>query len=249
MHLFGKRQNPPLLLLHGIGTGHRLWLRQIERFEPSHFVLAPDLPGLTGAGAGGEVSIPAIAKRLADELAAEAIDDLSVCGISAGASVALALAGRADVRISRLVLSAPQARAPRLMLGLQIAITSLLPARTIIGVSRSMVDSDEEIAKATVEDCRTMGKERTLAALAALKALDLRAALPRIETPSWIFCGGKDAANLPAARAMVSLMPNATLHIEPGAGHLWNVQMADRFNDALARALDARPDHMPPGAS
>ena len=110
VHLFGKRQNPPLLLLHGIGTGHRLWLRQIERFEPSHFVLAPDLPGLTGAGAGGEVSILAIAKCLADELAAEAIDDITVCGISAGASVALALAGRADARISRLVLSAPQAR-------------------------------------------------------------------------------------------------------------------------------------------
>jgi len=48
---------------------------------------------------------------------------------------------------------------------------------------------------------------------------------------------------------MVSLMPNATLHIEPGAGHLWNVQMADRFNDALARALDVRPDHVPSGAS
>jgi hypothetical protein len=39
---------------------------------------------------------------------------------------------------------------------------------------------------------------------------------------------------------MARSMPNARLHIEPGAGHLWNVQMADRFNDALARALHAK---------
>jgi 3-oxoadipate enol-lactonase len=79
-----------------------------------------------------------------------------------------------------------------------------------------------------------------LSAMRALKTLDLRAELPKIETPSWIFCGGKDGANLPAARATARLMSNARLHIEPGAGHLWNVQMADRFNDALARALDAK---------
>ena len=69
--------------------------------------------------------------------------------------------------------------------------------------------------------------------LERLKAIEDR-------TPSWIFCGGKDTANLPAARAMARLMPNARLHIEPGAGHLWNVQMADRFNDALGRALHAK---------
>jgi pimeloyl-ACP methyl ester carboxylesterase len=239
MQIFGKRHNPPLLLLHGIGTGHRLWLRQIERFEPSHFVMAPDLRGFTGAGARDEISILAIAKHLADELAAQAMDDVSVCGISAGASVALALALCGSQQISRLVLSAPQARAPRLML-VQIAISSLLSESMIVGISQRAVGNDPEIAQATREDFRAMGKERMLSALRSLKALDLRAELPKIETPSWIFCGGKDTANLPAARAMARLMPNARLHIEPGAGHLWNVQMADRFNDALGRALHAK---------
>jgi hypothetical protein len=54
-----------------ISTGHRLWLRQIERFQQTHFVIAPD--------------IPAIAKHLSGRLAAEHFDDINVCGTSAGA--------------------------------------------------------------------------------------------------------------------------------------------------------------------
>ena len=242
MHTFGNRQNPKLLLLHGIGTGHRLWLRQIERFQSTHFVIAPDLPGLT-AGGEGDVSIPAIAKRLADRLAEAGLDEIDVCGISAGASVALALALCDRPRITRLVISAPQVRPPRLMLGLQIAITSLMPEKAIINLSQAMLSSEPDIALAAAEDCRALGKGRLLAALRSLKALDLHNALPKIKAPALVLCGDKDRANLPAARAIATALPHARLHVEPGAGHLWNVQMADRFNDVLAGALDgsARP--------
>lgn len=236
MRTFGNKENPKLLLLHGIGAGHRLWLRQIERFERTHFVLAPDLPGFT-AGAVDDVSIPVIAKRLADQLASEEFDEISVCGISAGASVALALALCDGPRISRLVLSAPQVRASRLMLGLQIAIMALMPEKAIIKASQSMLNSDSGIAKAAAEDSRAMGKQGILAALRALKTLDLRADLPKIETQALILCGEKDRPNLPAARMIAQALPNARLHVEPGAGHLWNVQRAGRFNDILAAAL------------
>jgi 3-oxoadipate enol-lactonase len=240
MHTFGNRKNPTLLLLHGIGTGHRLWLRQVERFQATHFVIAPDLPGLT-AEAGHDVGIPAIAKNLTDHLVSEAFDDINVCGISAGASVALAMALCDRPRIARLVLSAPQVRAPRLMLSLQIAIMALMPEKAIIGVSQRMLSSDPEIAQAAAEDCRAMGKPGMLSALRALKALDLHQALPKINAPALILCGEKDPANLPAARLIARSLPRARLHVEPGAGHLWNVQLADRFNEVLAGALDSDP--------
>jgi pimeloyl-ACP methyl ester carboxylesterase len=38
---------------------------------------------------------------------------------------------------------------------------------------------------------------------------------------------------------MAKLLPDARLHVEPGAGHLWNVQAPDRFNAVLREALDA----------
>jgi pimeloyl-ACP methyl ester carboxylesterase len=41
IHSFGQHRNPPLILLHGIGAGHRLWLRQIKRLQQNHFVMDP----------------------------------------------------------------------------------------------------------------------------------------------------------------------------------------------------------------
>ncbi len=74
MHLFGDRQNPALLLLHGIGIGHRLWLRQIEQFQQSHFILAPDMPGLTASTEDSSADIPEIAKRLEAAIRDQGID-------------------------------------------------------------------------------------------------------------------------------------------------------------------------------
>jgi len=66
-HTFGRRQNPALLLLHGIGIGHRLWTRQIECFQSSHFVIAPDMAGLASE-ACPDGDIRDIARHLEDEL-------------------------------------------------------------------------------------------------------------------------------------------------------------------------------------
>jgi pimeloyl-ACP methyl ester carboxylesterase len=237
VHSFGDRVNPPLVLLHGIGAGHRMWLRQIERFKQSHFILAPDIPGFTGTPIANPPDIPDIANRLTAELDLQTLSPVSLCGISAGASVALAMAARLGSGVSRLIVSAPQVQPPRFMLGLQIAICKLMPEKTLIATASGALRSDPEIAAAAAEDCNALGKRGMLAAMNALKVMDLRSELPGITAPTSVFCGEKDPVNLPAARAIAAALGNATLSIAPGAGHLWNVQLPAQFNDALADAL------------
>jgi 3-oxoadipate enol-lactonase len=236
-HSFGDRGNPPLILLHGIGAGHRLWLRQIEHFRGSHFVIAPDLPGFTGRTDVKRPDIADIAGRLAQELAARALGPVALCGISAGASVALAAAARMGSGVSRLIVSAPQARPPRFMLGLQILISALMPEAALAAIGRSAVRDDAEIAAAAAEDIGALGKSGLLAAMRALQRMDLRAELPGITAPTWVFCGERDRVNLPAARAIAAQLGGARLWIAPDAGHLWNVEAPARFNEALADAL------------
>ena len=127
LHSFGQPESPALVLLHGIGIGHRLWMRQIECFQPSHFVIAPDIDGLAGRGCPDGTDIGDLAKTLEEAIGSRSLNAVAVCGISAGASLALALAARMRSRLNRLVLSAPHARAPRLAFGLQITICNLLP--------------------------------------------------------------------------------------------------------------------------
>ncbi len=239
VHSFGDRGNPPLILLHGIGAGHQLWLRQIERFKQTHFILAPDVPGFTGAPVASPPDIPDIANRLTAELDLQTLGPVALCGISAGASVALAMAARLGFGVSRLIVSAPQVRPPRFMLGLQIAICTLMPEKTLIAISCGALRSDPEIAAAAAEDCSALGKRGLLAAMNALKVMDLRSELPGIAAPTSVFCGEKDPVNLTAARAITAALGNAKLSIAPGAGHLWNVQAPDQFNEALANTLSA----------
>jgi pimeloyl-ACP methyl ester carboxylesterase len=237
VHSFGDRGNPPLILLHGIGAGHRLWLRQIEHFKQTHFVLAPDIPGFTGAPIANPPDIPDIANRLTAELDLQTLSPVSLCGISAGASVALAMAAQLGSGVSRLIVSAPQVRPPRFMLGLQVAICALMPEKTLIATASGALRCDPEIATAAAEDCSALGKHGLLAAMNALKVMDLRPELSRITAPTFVFCGAKDPVNLPAARAITAALGNAELSIAPGAGHLWNVQLWAQFNDAIADAL------------
>jgi 3-oxoadipate enol-lactonase len=237
VHSFGHRGNPPLILLHGIGPGHRLWLRQIERFKQTHFVLAPDVPGFTGIPVTNAPDIRDIARRLTAQLDLHTLGPVALCGISAGASVALATAAHLGSGVSRLVVSAPQVRPPRFMLGLQIAICKLMPEATLIATATGTLRSDPQIATAAAEDCSALGKRGLLAAMNALKVMDLRLELPSITAPTFVFCGEKDRVNLPAARAITAALGNAKLSIAPGAGHLWNVQAPAQFNEALADAL------------
>ena len=237
LHTFGHRGNRVLLLLHGIGAGHRLWRRQIERFQSTHFVVAPDLPALTGPATGAPADIVEIATRLERALRQQSIDRFSVCGISAGASVALALAPRMSGGIDHLILSAPQVRAPRPALGLQIALCQAMPERMLLRTVAQLYRGDREIAEVARADCEALGKSGLLRAMRALWKLDLRPELPRITAPTFVFCGSRDRANIPAARAVAATIPGASLRIEPGVGHLWNVDAAAQFNDAVASVL------------
>ena len=239
VHSFGHRGNPPLILLHGIGAGHRLWLRQIERFQQTHFVLTPDMPGFTGPAVANEPDIQDVANSLTTEIDLQALGPVSLCGISAGASVALAMAARLGSGVSRLIVSAPQVRPPRFMLNLQIAICTLMPETTLIATASGALRSDPEIATAAAEDCRALGKRGLLAAMNALRMMDLHPELSRITAPTFVFCGEKDRVNLPAARAITAALGNANLLIAPGAGHLWNVLAPEQFNDTPADALSA----------
>jgi len=138
-----------------------------------------------------------------------------------------------------LIVSAPQVQPPRFMLNLQIAICKLMPETTLIATASGALRSDPQIAAAAAQDCWALGKRGLLAAMHALKVMDLRPELSRITAPTSVFCGEKDRVNLTAARAITAALGNANLLIAPGAGHLWNVQAPEQFNEALADALSA----------
>ena len=197
----------PLVLLHAAGRGPAMWRPQVELFSTDFRVLTPSL-GDTDLDAG--FSVPVAADRIGTAIAEDPAGRAMVCGISLGAMVALQLAVDHPERVSALILSGGQARPNRALLAVNYALLNLLPKRAIVfdgGSRRALLNSYR-----------------------SLFGWGLLGRLGEVHAPTLVLCGGRDRANLSAARQLAVGIAGARLEVVPGAGHLWNVSDADRFS-------------------
>ena len=99
---------PPVLLLHGLACGKRMWFHQIRALRRRFRVIAYDLRGhgQTDAPAvATEYSAAHLARDLVGVLDALDIKQAAIVGFSLGGGPALALAASKPERVSRLVLA------------------------------------------------------------------------------------------------------------------------------------------------
>jgi pimeloyl-ACP methyl ester carboxylesterase len=87
------------------------------------------------------------------------------------------------------------------------------------------------------EACEAMARipmAGMLTSLSILPSHDSRAILPEIAVPTLVLIGEDDDETPPSySKAIVDLMPNATLVTIPGAGHLLNLEAPDAVNRAI----------------
>ena len=192
------------------------WEDVVVRLFGSRPLLTPWVPGLLPTAR----EVPALSDSAAmidQTLMLEGMGAVDLCGQSYGAMVAAQVAAGHPDRVRRLVLVAGQVRPPRLLLRAQAAALRLVPASRL-------ADSG-------------VSKDRLQAVLAAVRDADLSAELPRISAPTLVLVGERDRANLPAARKIAELVPDARLEIVPGAGHAVNVDAPAALADLLADFL------------
>lgn len=226
-----------LLLLHAMGASRRMWRAQLEAFSGRYEVVAPDLPG-HGHSSGPFTMAAAVEKARA------ALADLSrsayVAGVSLGGAVALRLALAEPDRVAGLLLSGTPVRLPRGNVWTQRAVTALLPIAATAATSARLVRPvDQRDADALVADIVRAGKRTQAEALRELTRQDLTPRLPEIRARTIVCCGSEDRANLPSARLLAGGLPNATLRIVPGAGHLWNLQRPELCTQLLTELVEA----------
>jgi len=74
---------------------------------------------------------------------------------------------------------------------------------------------------------------------------DQRDLLPRIAVPSLLIWGERARSPLSVARQFARAIPDATLVVIPGAGHVSNLEQPGRFNDAVREFCCAHPPYPP----
>lgn len=239
---------PFAVLIHGAGLDHTTWALQSRWLAFRGWnVLAVDLPG-HGASAGAPLtSIRASAEWLVALLDVAGAAHAALIGHSMGALIALEMAARDPSRVRHLVLIGAAATMPvhpdllaaaaandhaaidmvnlwgfgfRAGLGANRA-----PGVWMTGIGGRLLErASPGVLSADLSACNDYGNG--LAAAAAVRA------------PALLICGERDQMTpLKNARVLAAALPQVSLLVVPGAGHMLMTECPDDVLTALAGHL------------
>jgi pimeloyl-ACP methyl ester carboxylesterase len=227
----------PLLLLPGLLCDARLWRDQVVALAGRAESVVADLTG--------DDSIDAMARRVL----ATAPERFSLCGLSMGGYVALAILGQAPGRVRRLCLMDTSARpdAPE-QARRRRALIALAASHRFRGVTSHLLPrlvhpdrlADDAITTAVTGMAERVGRDAFLRQeRAILHRPDARPLLGGIGVPTLVAVGSHDALTpLPLAEEMAESIPGAVLRVIPDAGHLPPLETPDAVNELLRAWLD-----------
>lgn len=250
LHVESVGEGPPLVLLHGWAMHAGLFAPIVPSLAMQHRVHAVDLPGHGRSARVHPWTLDGVVDALEHRFSnAQA---LSVLGWSLGGAVAMAWTRRAPSRIARLLLvcATPKfvtsadwtcamtdetlsrfadelrvAFRPTLLRFLTLQVQGSEEGRAALAALRHQLFSRCE------PDAMVIGDS-----LAALRAIDLRDDVMRIEQPALVVAGGRDTlVPLQAGAWLANALPAGRLHAFDRAGHAPFLSHRERFVDV---ALD-----------
>ncbi|MFN0164409.1 MAG: alpha/beta fold hydrolase [Burkholderiales bacterium] len=242
---------PPLVLLHGIGSGSGSWQGQLDQLSGRFRVLAWDAPGY-GGSSPLERPEPLAADYAAVVhawLAAVGVVMPIVVGHSLGAMVAAAWAARPDAGARGLLLASPARgygkAAPDVRAAKYRERLDLLERLGIEGIARER----------SAGLCAPGAPQATVARIAAVMARasaggyaqaahmlahdDLATHLAGTPRPLAVLCGEFDRVTPPAGCAEVAKACGCAFVTLAGVAHACYVEDGEGFNRALCQAVDA----------
>jgi pimeloyl-ACP methyl ester carboxylesterase len=247
---------PPVVLLHGLGCGRRMWFHQIPALQNRFRVIAYDRRGhgLTDAPATAtEYSAAHLARDLVGVLDALKIERAAIVGFSLGGGPALALAASKPERVSRLVLADVGAGAddPVKIEGMVRRWIKLIDQGAADELVCEMLRSElfkvyarrnkrrlEHMA-ALIRATPLNGLRFTLSeVLAKRKSLfRLTDVLKAVRAPTLVLVGQHDYVCSKASKLIAQTIPNASLKIIEDSGHMSPLEQPAAFTTALAEFL------------
>ncbi len=248
LHIRQEGTGPVAMFVHGFPLDSSMWIEQLAELSDMRRCIAVDLRGFGRSSPvdGAPLSMEQHADDLAAVLDLVSEERADVIGLSMGGYVTMAFAERHPGRLRSLALidtrsgadsdegkagrdamaanlleEGRQALAAAMQAGL-LAPGASIQARARV---RSMV---EGCPYETIVGCLAGMRDRP----------DRTDVLGTVAVPAAVIVGEQDAVTPPTeSKAMAAVLPDATMTLVPGAGHLSPIEQPAAVNAALRRLL------------
>lgn len=243
---------PAVLLIHGFPLCRRMWKWQMtELANKGYRVIAPDLRGFGQSPPHyAQMRMGDYADDVVTLLDRLGIEQAVVVGMSMGGYVLLDLLERHRPRLAGAVFAVSRAGADdpagREKRTLMIkAVENGTPG--VVAESFETVlfapdtpRKDPQLVDEIGRWMRTTSPQGLVAGLLAMRErLDYRRKLPEFEVPALVI-GAQEDSTIPVdeSRYLDEKLPDSTLCLVPGGGHMVNMEQPERFNACLLSFLD-----------
>jgi pimeloyl-ACP methyl ester carboxylesterase len=245
-------EGPPLVLLHGWPMDGREWRRQIDGLCDELIVVAWDAPGSGRSSDPPETfRLPDWADCLAAFIEALGLGRSHVGGLSWGGGLALELYRRHPGVVRTLILASAYAgwagslpaEVVEQRLQLMLRNSELPPDRWAPALVDTFFskDASQDIVREALSIVSDLHTGATRVAMQAFAEADLRDVLSRINVPTLVLCGEDDVrAPRHVWEELHSGISGSKLMLIPGAGHVIDIEAAERFNSEVKLFLRAR---------
>lgn len=245
----GRPDAVPVVLLHGIGGGARLWGGQLRALAARYRAIAWNMPGYGGSASLSDPRIDDFARALGRFLSGLELDRPVLVGHSIGGMIVQSFLAQGLAPVRGAVLAQTSAAfggrdpvwaqefvASRLGPLEHGATMALLAAESVAGMVGD--DPDPEGVALAREVIGTTPIDAYRASTVAMLGFDERAALGRIGVPTLLVSGSRDT-NAPAGTMskMAEKVSGAEYVCVEGSGHLVMLERPDEFGTILGRFL------------
>lgn len=247
-HLDGRDDRPTIVFSHSLGVDHTQWDKQAADLLPSFRVLRYDVRGHGASdGSKGEYSIEMLAKDVLAIADAARVERFAFCGLSLGGMIGQWLGANAGDRITHLLLanttpkstnpSGMEERRAKVLAGGMAAVAEIVMGRFFTPESVAANPPDVASVRRTL---LATNPEGYAGCCAAVRDLDNRAILRKIQAPTLVICGDRDLSTpwIGNAEVLAESIPGARVAALPTA-HLSNLEAPRSFSAALLDFLES----------
>jgi len=247
----GPESAPVLIFSNSLGTTHRMWEPQVEALSKHFRLLRYDTRGHGQSSVTpGPYTIEKLATDVLHLLETLQIECASFCGLSMGGMIGMFLGATAADRLHRIILCNTAAkigtpevwntRITAIQQGGMKAVASGVLDRWLTPGYRAAHPGETSQVLAMLEGTDPAGYA---ACCGAVRDMDYREQLHRVQVPALIVAGAHDPATPPADGRFLAEHIRGAKFVELPAAHLSNMEAREEFNEEILAFLKSQGAH------